>query len=148
MLPSGETHVPLWISRCGKQVLPTTNPWCVANVQVLTPLSLLESCRLWFPTMPGNVCASLPIFAFQSPNTARKSCRGVLSMTSSSFPYHMSLSSSAETSVGAWITINVTPIRLFLIFFSPKMYIYDCKTISFGPNRCCSIIMQPWKTGI
>ena len=67
VFPSGEVQVYLWMFRCRKIVLLTTRFFDVAKFTILTPLSLLSSCRPAFPVV-GLKIFSLPTFALKSPN--------------------------------------------------------------------------------
>jgi hypothetical protein len=62
-----EVQVCLWMFRCGNIALLTTNFFYVANLTILTPLSLLTWCRLSF-SIVGLIVFSLPTFALKSPN--------------------------------------------------------------------------------
>jgi len=75
VFPTGEVQVYLWMFRCGNIVLLTNGFFDMVKFTVLTLLSLLSWCRLWFlivgfkkPTVrKDSRLLSLPNFALKFP---------------------------------------------------------------------------------
>jgi len=66
VFPSGEFQVCLWKFRCRNIVLWTTRFTDVARLNILTPLSIVSSCRPLF-TVVGLKIFFLPTFVLKSP---------------------------------------------------------------------------------